>query len=314
MTDDSIVFAAPASLPDEARAEILLGVNSITKCYGGEAALADVSFDIQAGQIIGIIGPNGAGKTTLLEAVAGILPIDKGDVRWRGMPLRPLQRRDFMFYLPDGVRPYPDQPVARILTFFADVYRRSPGEVGHAIELLGLAPVLHKRVHSLSKGYARRLMLALGLLTPHPLLLMDEPFDGFDLRQVREVFGILRKEADKGRTLVLAIHQLLDAERVCNRIVLLANGRVRGTGTLNDLRTRTGLSNGNLEDIFLALTSETAARQGAVGDTQRPGAVDDAAADVPVDWVQLLPGHFVVWRCQCRWFAVAGTCEHSVAI
>jgi ABC-type multidrug transport system ATPase subunit len=97
-------------------------------------------------------------------------------------------------------------------------------------------------------------MLALGLLTPHPLLLMDEPFDGFDLRQTRDIVGVLRRAASRGRTLVLAIHQLLDAERVCDRFILLADGRVRGAGTLNDLRARTGIANGRLEDIFLALT------------------------------------------------------------
>lgn len=159
-----------------------------------------------------------------------------------------------MFYLPDGVRPYQDQPVIRALSFFADVYRRSAVEITDTIESVGLTPVLHKRVHSLSKGYGRRLMLALGLLTPHPLLLMDEPFDGFDLRQTREIAGVLRKEVTKGRTFALAIHQLLDAERVCDRFILLADGRVRGVGTLNDLRARTGNPTGNLEDMFLALT------------------------------------------------------------
>ncbi len=159
-----------------------------------------------------------------------------------------------MFYLPDGVRPYQDQPVTRVLAFFADVYRRSTNEVEDAVESVGLTPVLHKRVQSLSKGYGRRLILALGLLTPHPLLLMDEPFDGFDLRQIRDVVGVLRREAAKGRSLVLAIHQLMDAERVCDRFILLADGRVRGAGTLSDLRARTGLTSGNLEDIFLALT------------------------------------------------------------
>src|SRR4030081_3104342 len=216
--------------------------------------LADVNFDILAGEILGIIGPNGAGKTTLLEAVAGILPIDRGDVRWHGKPLPPSRRREAIFYLPDGVRPYLDQPVTRVLSFFAGVYRRSTDEISGAIHSVGLTPVLHKRVHSLSKGYGRRLMLALGLLTPHPLLLMDEPFDGFDLRQTREIVGALRKEVAKGRTLVLAIHQLLDAERVCDRFILLADGRVRGVGTLNDLRVRTGIADGSLEDIFLALT------------------------------------------------------------
>ena len=97
-------------------------------------------------------------------------------------------------------------------------------------------------------------MLALGLLTPHPLLLMDEPFDGFDLRQTREIVGVLRKEVNKGRAFALAIHQLSDAERVCDRFILLADGHVRGVGTLNDLRERTGISDGSLEDIFLALT------------------------------------------------------------
>jgi ABC-2 type transport system ATP-binding protein len=113
---------------------------------------------------------------------------------------------------------------------------------------------LRKRVDALSKGFCRRLMLALALLTPHPLLLMDEPFDGFDLRQTREIMNVLRELARGGRTLLLAIHQLVDAERVCDRFVLLAGGRVRGSGTLDDLRRRTGQVEGGLEDVFLALT------------------------------------------------------------
>jgi ABC-type multidrug transport system ATPase subunit len=140
------------------------------------------------------------------------------------------------------------------LTFFADVYRRSTSELEDTIESTGLTPVLRKRVYALSKGYSRRLMLTLGLLAPHPLLLMDEPFDGFDLRQTREIVNLLRHEAVGGRTFVLAIHQLADAERVCDRFVLLADGRVRGVGKLNDLRTRAGIADGSLEDIFLALT------------------------------------------------------------
>jgi ABC-2 type transport system ATP-binding protein len=243
-----------ASASGEARDQLLLRVDSITKQYADQAVLSDVAFDIQAGEILGIIGPNGAGKTTLLEALAGVLPAETNDVQWRGEPLPASRRREAIFYLPDDVRPYLEQPVTRVLSFFAGVYRRSTGEIADAIESVGLTPVLQKRVHSLSKGYGRRLMLALGLLTPHPLLLMDEPFDGFDLRQIRTIVDVLRREAIKGRTLGLAIHQLPDAELVCDRFILLADGRVRGVGTLNDLRGRTGLSEGNLEDIFLALT------------------------------------------------------------
>ena len=248
-------FAATAAcVSGQAQDQVLLRVDSITKRYADQVVLMDVGFDIQAGEIIGIIGPNGAGKTTLLEVLAGILPAERSDVQWLGKSLPPSHRREAMFYLPDGVRPYQDEPVTRVLSFFADVYRRSVDEVADTIEAVGLAPALHKRVHSLSKGYGRRLMLALGLLTPHPLLLMDEPFDGFDLRQTHEIVGVLRKEVAKGRTLALAIHQLMDAQRVCDRFILLADGHVRGVGTLNDLRVRTGITDGSLEDIFLALT------------------------------------------------------------
>src|SRR6202022_1382539 len=110
---DDVVSTASAR--DEAQGQILLRVDSITKQYADLVVLADVGFDIHAGEIIGIIGPNGAGKTTLLEALAGILPIDKGDVCWRGKPLPTSRRREAIFYLPDGVRPYQDQPDTRVL-------------------------------------------------------------------------------------------------------------------------------------------------------------------------------------------------------
>jgi ABC-type multidrug transport system ATPase subunit len=119
---------------------------------------------------------------------------------------------------------------------------------------LGLAPVLSDCVRALSKGFNRRLLLALALLAPHPLLLMDEPFDGFDLRQVRAIAGVLRREAANGRALMLAIHQLMDAEKVCDRFILLSDGRVCGVGTLAQLRARTGLPAASLEEAFLALT------------------------------------------------------------
>jgi ABC-type multidrug transport system ATPase subunit len=235
-------------------APVLMQIAALTKRYGDQHALTDMSLDVHAGEVLGLIGPNGAGKTTLLEAIAGVLPVDAGRVLWRGTPLTLAKRREFIFYLPDGLRPWDDQYVVRVLEFFAGVYCRSESAVAETIGALGLATVLRKRVSALSKGYARRLMLALALLTPHPLLLMDEPFDGFDLRQTREIMGLLRRVAENGRTLVLAIHQLVDAERVCDRFVLLADGRVRGIGSLDELRTKTGQAAGGLEDVFLALT------------------------------------------------------------
>jgi ABC-2 type transport system ATP-binding protein len=247
-------FDVPSSSSIEAHTQMMLQVTALTKRYGDQVALADIALTVRAGEILGLIGPNGAGKTTVLEVLAGVLPADAADLRWCGAPLPPARRRDVLFYLPDGLRPYHEQPVARVLGFFAGVYRRSPAHLAGVVAAVGLAPVLTKRVQALSKGYNRRLMLAVGLLTPQPLLLMDEPFDGFDLRQTREIMRVLRRYAAAGRTLVLAIHQLLDAERVCDRFVLLADGRVRGAGTLDELRTRTQLPAGTLEEVFLALT------------------------------------------------------------
>jgi ABC-2 type transport system ATP-binding protein len=107
----------------------------------------------------------------------------------------------------------------------------------------------------LSKGQRKRAMLAIGLLTPHPILLADEPFDGLDLRQARETAALLREVVSRGRTLVLSIHQIAEAERVCDRFLLLSGGRVCGEGTLAELSKRSAAQpRSRLEEVFLALT------------------------------------------------------------
>jgi ABC-2 type transport system ATP-binding protein len=232
----------------------LLQVAGMSKWYGEQRALADVSFDIRHGEILGLIGPNGSGKTTLLESIAGLLPVDAGGVLWQRSSLPQHRRREIVFYLPDGLRPWDDQHVIRVLEFFASAFGRQAVELNEATRSVGLEQVLSKRVYALSKGYARRLMLALALLTPHPVLLMDEPFDGFDIRQTQEIMALMRRIAAQGRTFTLAIHQVSDAERVCDRFILLADGRVCGAGSLDALRARIGQATAKLEDVFLALT------------------------------------------------------------
>ena len=243
-----------ANSANDCKARNTLQAINLTKCYGEEDVIKEITFAASSGEVLGIVGPNGAGKTTLLEVLAGLTAADSGNVLWRGETLPAPQRKQVMFYLPDGVRPYQDRFALDVLNFFAGVYGHSAAEVGATIDSVELAPALRKRVCALSKGYNRRLLLALGLLTPQNVLLMDEPFDGFDLRQSRNVVEVLRKETARGRTLILAIHQLGDAERVCDRFLLLAGGRVRGMGTLGELRMQAGLPQGSLEDIFLALT------------------------------------------------------------
>jgi ABC-type multidrug transport system ATPase subunit len=247
------LVSALARIPVTEPATVLMRVAALNKRYGDQCALADVSFAVHAGEALGLIGPNGAGKTTLLECVAGLVAVDSGVVRWGDRALARAERRRHMFYLPDGVRPWSDQYVVRVLEFFAGVHGRTRSDIAATVAAVGLGPVLRKRVLALSKGYARRLMWALALIAPHPLLLMDEPFDGFDLKQTRQMMGLMRETLVPARTLILSIHQLSDAEHVCDRFVLLTDGRVRGAGTLEELALRAGRPEGRLEDIFLAL-------------------------------------------------------------
>ncbi|HWB07985.1 MAG TPA: ABC transporter ATP-binding protein [Pirellulales bacterium] len=230
----------------------LLAIHGVAKSFGSFEVLRAVHFSVRQGEVLGLIGPNGSGKTTLLECLAGLQATNGGEVRSLGTPLAPRKRRAVMFYLPENVVPYPEHHLCEVLAFFARVYRR-PG-TRDVVDLLGLSQSLARRVCQLSKGERRRLLLAIGLLTPHPILLMDEPFDGLDFRQTREAMAVLRSFAAQGRTLILSIHQLVDAERVCDRFVLLSHGRVAGEGTLAELQERAGQAGGSLEDIFLALS------------------------------------------------------------
>jgi ABC-2 type transport system ATP-binding protein len=159
-----------------------------------------------------------------------------------------------LFYLPDGIIPNARQRVHSVIGFYREVFSTSMEHERKVVAQLGLAPVTAQRTGELSKGYRRRLLLAIALLTRHPLLLLDEPFDGFDLRQVLNVMATLREVVQEGRTLVLSIHQLLDAARICDRFLLLTNGRLLGTGTLEELQEKAGKNGANLEEVFLALT------------------------------------------------------------
>ena len=236
----------------------LLTVNGLSKKFGARAVLRDVSFSVRRGEVLGLIGPNGAGKTTLFECMAGVLPSDGGALIRNKRALAPGRRKSALFYMPDGVTPWAQQSVNWALGFFERLYA-APVKAAELLNMLKLESLRNARIGSLSKGERKRLLLALGLLTPQPLLMLDEPFDGLDLRQTRDVMALLRNQAERGRTLMLSIHQLVDAARVCDRLILLSDGRVVGEGTIDELRAQANLSDGGapeagLEEIFLALT------------------------------------------------------------
>jgi ABC-type multidrug transport system ATPase subunit len=233
---------------------MLLTVQEISKRFGKQQALDRVSFGVREGEVMGLIGPNGAGKTTLFECIAGLLPANHGTVAFRDQRLAPARRKAALFYMPDGILPWAEQTVGWALGFFEKLYPGSPTKAAALVEPLRLDKLLGSRIATLSKGERKRVLLALALLTPQPLLMLDEPFDGLDLRQARDVMQVLRAHAGRGRTLLLSIHQLVDAARVCDRLVLLSDGRVVGEGGLDELRAQANLTAGGLEEIFLALT------------------------------------------------------------
>jgi ABC-type multidrug transport system ATPase subunit len=231
-----------------------LRVEWVSKRYGDVVALDRASFSANAGELLGLIGPNGAGKSTLFECVAGVLAADEGAVMLGETRLDSAARKATLFFLPDGVNPWPDQRVGWVLEFIEGLFGSHAGARADVAGSLALDPLLDKRVGALSKGQRKRVTVALALMTPQPFLLLDEPFDGLDLRQSREVELVLRAHAARGRGLVLSIHQLADAARLCDRLSLLSSGRSVGEGTLEQLGAKAGLRTGNVEDIFLALT------------------------------------------------------------
>ena len=284
----------------------MVQATNLTKRYGRFTALHDVSFSIREGEILGLIGPNGSGKTTLFECLGGVLAIDSGRVLQNGRPLTARDRASALFYLPDGIAPWPSQTVRWALDFVQQFFQGNatsptknvkcptphpaphptPGpapyptpyptadrtlgptpkrtlgptpSTAEVIEQLDLEVVLDSTIGALSKGQRKRALLAIGLLIPRPILLADEPFEGLDLRQSRDVAQTLRAHAAGGRTMFLSIHQIGDAARVCDRFVLLSGGRVCGEGTLPELSSLAAARSGSaasvdLEEVFLALT------------------------------------------------------------
>jgi ABC-2 type transport system ATP-binding protein len=239
--------------------DAIVRVHGLSKTYGRVHALEDVGFSTRAGEILGLIGPNGAGKTTLFECVAGLEPADSGKLFFGPLRVEGRHRSSKLFYVPDGIAPWPDQPVRWVLEYSLGFFGGRRTSTDQVIADLALAPLMRVPIRALSKGQRKRTLLALGLLAPQPILLIDEPFEGLDLRQSREAAATLRKHLTPDRTFFLSIHQIADAAKVCDRFVLLSGGRVVAEGALDTLtgiaRQRAGHDlPPDFEEVFLALT------------------------------------------------------------
>ncbi len=234
----------------------MIRVEGLSKEIGGADVLRDITFDIHEGEILGLIGPNGAGKTTLMECLANLRPRTTGTFYVGDEAPAEWNPRQLMFYLPNGVTPYAEMYTLDVLRLYGQLFEVEPSRWEDIVLAeLSLGPVLQKKVGALSKGNLQRLLIAFALMAPQRLLALDEPFDGLDLHQTQAMMDILRRLRAHGRTLLLCIHQLNDAERICDRILLLSGGKMVGLGTLADLRAQAGVRDGTLEEVFLRLTA-----------------------------------------------------------
>jgi ABC-2 type transport system ATP-binding protein len=230
-------------------AGIMIAAQSLSKSQGGISILRDVRMEAPRSRITGIIGPNGAGKSTLLRILAGFETADSGKVIHADRCLvRLRERQPLLVYMPEQVEIYPEETVSGFIGFLGRATRHRDESL---ITRLGLDAVMSKPLKHLSKGYSQRVKLYFALAHAKPLVLLDEPFDGFDPIQLGDVLDILREERNAGRTFVLTIHQLHDAEKICDHLVLLRQGCTVAQGSLDDLRSRFATPTASLEEIFV---------------------------------------------------------------
>ena len=227
----------------------MIKINNITKRYFKTVALNRVGFEVSEGSITGIIGPNGAGKSTLLDIISGFQNPDEGEIYFHDRPLMAFkEKRKILSYMPEHLEIYPDYYVDEFIQFINAATKHIDTDL---IEILNLAKVKNKKIRYLSKGYHQRLKLFFALSNTKKIMVLDEPFDGFDPIQLIDILEFVRSENRKGRTFILSIHQLYDAEKICNHYVLLNEGKVVTQGSIQTLKQTFGEDNSSLEQIFM---------------------------------------------------------------
>ena len=235
---------------------MLLEVRNITKTYGPQKALDNVSLDIPRGQVVGLLGPNGAGKSTLMRSILGYLPTDGGTVTFDGMDVRDGgdDLRSRMGYLPEHNPLYREMYVREFLDFIADLHgikgrQARNAKVEEIVTRVGLTPEAHKRIAALSKGYRQRVGLAQAILHDPELLILDEPTSGLDPLQLKDIRALIRSFGEN-RTVILSTHIMQEVEAMCDRVIMIKQGRIVEDAPLDDL-----IAKGGLEEAFNALAS-----------------------------------------------------------
>jgi ABC-2 type transport system ATP-binding protein len=223
----------------------MISAHRLIKKFGNFTAVDSVDLEIPTGQVVGFLGPNGAGKTTTIRMICGYLRPTSGTVRLDGIDVaaQPRKAQEKLGYLPESAPLYTEMRVGEYLTFRARLYRvprkRRAAAIDKALQQCSLTDVRRRPIQHLSRGYRQRVGLAATLVHEPPVLILDEPTAGLDPTQVREVRQLIRRLAG-GRTILLSSHNLAEVELTCDRIVMLAAGRVRAEGAIDELRRSSG--------------------------------------------------------------------------
>lgn len=231
-------------------------VSQLTRMYGEQKAVDDISFNLSRGEIVGFLGPNGAGKSTTMKIITGYLKPDAGTAVVCGIDVQrdPISAKRKIGYLPEANPLYYDMYVQEYLDFVGDVHG-IPGrkqKIKDIIETVGLTPEKRKKTGQLSKGYKQRVGLAAALLHDPEVLVLDEPTTGLDPNQIIEIRELIRK-LGKDKTVLFSTHILQEVEAICNRVLVISKGRIAANGTLQNLKTDHGER--SLEEIFKLLTT-----------------------------------------------------------
>ncbi len=232
---------------------VSLQINHISKQYGSQQVLQDLSFSIEKGQIVGFLGPNGAGKSTLMKIITGYLSADAGNVQVSGVDVQQqkLQAQRLIGYLPEHNPLYLDMYVRESLLFTAGLYdlgKNAKSRVDEMIERTGLSAEAHKKIHQLSKGYRQRVGLAQALIHDPEVLILDEPTTGLDPNQLVEIRTLIQ-DFGKERTVLFSTHIMQEVTAICDRFIIMRKGK------LMEDRLVGNLSGEELERLFREVTA-----------------------------------------------------------
>jgi len=206
-----------------------ISIHNLTKKYGSQTVLNNISMEIGTGEVVGFLGPNGAGKTTTMRIICGSLPYENGTVSVCNFEVRdnPLKIKSVTGYLPEQNPLYPDMYVREYLMFVANIFKlqNKKQTVENLIDTVGLRVECNKRIGQLSKGFRQRVGLAQALMPDPKVLILDEPTTGLDPNQLEEIRALIR-ELGKNRTVILSTHIMQEIKQICNRVIIINRGEI----------------------------------------------------------------------------------------